>query len=303
MSRSGSAGSGAGAKACIPSEDRLLRAGRDEHHAHVRGRALDQRAGDLEQRHHAGRVVVGARHDPAQRRCRPARPACRRRSRCPARRSASAARAPSRAPPARARRTRGTSPAGSCRCARSAPGSAARRRPGSPGGRSGPEWAASWWATSTTVRSRVGGPDLGDDVVGACGAAARAGRTPAGGQVVPDRRCRGGADRGAEPRAGRAAPRCRPSAAAPVSSASGRQYSPCTRSSSIARLDAELGEARGDPFGRLALALGGGRPLDRRQLARPGAQLAQRGSVRRAGATSSGARSSGRGSRSWTWPV
>ena len=153
------------AKACIPSMNDSSEPV-DSRITRTPGSGLvAQRAGQREQHGHAGEVVVGARAPPRARRCRPSRPRSPRRGR---RRSGAApsGRAAPRRPPRAARPPRPTwSPAWSRR-SRPASGSAAAAPAGSSGWNTSPEWAASWWAITTTVSLGVLGPDLRDHVRG-----------------------------------------------------------------------------------------------------------------------------------------
>ena len=80
--------------------------------------------------------------------------------------AARAAQAASRRPPPAARRPRPTWSPAWCRPRRGPSGSGAAAPAASSGWNTRPEWAASWWDTTTTVRSASSGPSLGHDVRG-----------------------------------------------------------------------------------------------------------------------------------------
>ena len=269
-------------------QDRLLGPGREQHHAHVRGRVLDQRARHLEQGDHAGRRCRWPPAPSRARRCRRRREPLRRRRSCRPR-SAGGCRGPNRARPEPGRPARGTSAAGWCRCARSATGSGARRRPECRGGRSAPSEPRRDARPGAPCGSRPAGPTSATTFQ-----ALRLGSRR--------RKCRSPAVRSSQIAAAAAAPSAVPAMRWPrprgeAGQRSGtreqRQRQPVIAVHLLgldARRHADLLEAPHDPLRGKALALRGRWAVDAREvgdllaqlLVRRGAAVASRGGERQA---------------------
>ena len=161
-------------------------------------------------------------------------------------------------------------------CARAGPGSARRRSALGAGEKSTDVCAASWWATTTTVRSASRSPASRDDVPRrARGQQAAAEPLAPAGDVVGDGR--GG--EGAGGQRGRAAPgqpgaAGQRAAAAPAATSRSRGRAPPRR----ARRSRPRAGA-GDPLGGAALAVGGRGPLERGEVAHDVLELGAQGGV------------------------
>ena len=254
-------------------QDRLLRAGRDEHHAHVEA-AARQRPRDLEQRDHAGRVVVGARHDARE-------PMSASTAGVPAETIAAGAaqrvgcRAPSRARPAPGPPNTGNITGGLVSLRSISAGKRRQTNAGMAGMEDQPGVGGVVMRDQHDRASRAsGGPISATTLkVSRRGSRRRAGWRAAG-EVVPDRR-RGERRRAPRRQRGWRRPRRARQRPGAAQQRSGRQYSPCTRSASM-RAGRRAREAPDDPLRRLALALRRGRALDRRQLVDVCAQAVRR---------------------------